>query len=274
MSKINLNDFSFTQRLPFNTPQGSYPYAFIDRNSKKLVITIGDSWTWGADLTVNDDLLVRLQKSYGGVISQQLTADYLNLGQCGSCNLHITERIKEISNIELDYDCVYVICTFTEVARSLNGPYDKNTDYVKWFSTHSIDDFLNFHNSINTNYLQAIPSNVKLITGCNFVDPIGINTTLKKTWVELYNEKTTQLEYKKPCYILSPWVLDKLKPFIEEFTPNVDRIYLLEWLMSLADAASKRKMLLSNSLYYAGANHPTILGHKIWADYILENLNE
>ena len=34
------------------------PFNFVSRDSDTLLVTIGDSWTWGADLTLNnnDDL--------------------------------------------------------------------------------------------------------------------------------------------------------------------------------------------------------------------------
>ena len=273
MSKINLSNFSYTQRLSQSTAQGKYPYSFVDNSSKNLVVTIGDSWTWGADITPTDDETTRLNKSFGGIISEELSADFLNLGQCGSCNLHIIERIKELDSLELEYDNVYVICTFTEVARSLNSEYDRHIDYINWFSTNPISEFLEYHNSIGVEYIDMLSQRYNVISGCNFVDPIGIKTVLPKTWVEVYNEQTVQLEYIRPCYIMSPWVIDKIRPFVEEFYPGVNQRQLVEWLNELIDQAAKRKELVSDKNFYAGINHPLEAGHKIWANYILENLN-
>jgi hypothetical protein len=272
VSKIDLNKFSYIQRLPENSAQGQYPYTFIDQKSDILVVTIGDSWTWGADIENSEE--DRLEKVYGRIISRELSADFLNLGQCGSCNLHIIERIKELNQLDLDYSKIYVICTFTEPARSLNGPYDKKINYLKWFDENSYDTLLYFHNSIGKENLTELSKKVKLITGYNFIDPIGITPTLNKTWAEIYNEQTTQYEYKNPCYIMSHWVIDKLRPFIEEFNPSIDKNELLEWVSNLLDAAVERKKIVSDKNYYAGINHPLSHGHKIWANYILENLNE
>jgi hypothetical protein len=274
VNKIDLNKFSYIQRLPTDSTQGQYPYTFIDRKSNVLVVTIGDSWTWGADITSSDETVTRLEKVYGGIISQELSADFLNLGQCGSCNLHIIERAKELNQLDLDYNKVYVICTLTEPARSLNGPYDKQINYYRWFNENPFNTLLDFHNSVGKEHLTELSKKVKLIIGYNFTDPIGVSPTLSKTWVEIYNEQTTQYEYKKPCYVMSHWVIDKLRPFVEEFNPSINRNESLEWISTLIDAAVERKKLVSDKNYYAGVNHPLPHGHKIWANYILENLNE
>ena len=274
MNKVDVNKFSYIQRLTTNSTQGQYPYTFIDRKGHVLVVTIGDSWTWGADITSSDETTTRLEKVYGGIISQELSADFLNLGQCGSCNLHIIERAKELNQLQLDYDKVYVICTLTEPARSLNGPYDRQINYRKWFNENAFDTFLDFHNSIGYEHLIELSKKVKLIVGYNFTDPIGISPTLDKTWVEIYNEQTTQYEYKKPCHVMSHWVIDKLRPFVEEFNPKVDKKDLIQWILNLSNSSIERKKLVSDKNYYAGINHPLSHGHKIWANYILENLNE
>jgi len=274
VNKIDLSKFNYIKRLSAESIQGQYPYSFIDQKSDILVVTIGDSWTWGADITNSADSSIRLQKVYGGIISREMSADFLNLGQCGSCNLHIIERVKELNSLELNYKKIYVICTFTEPARSLNGPYDKEIDYFKWFNENSYDKLLHFHNSIGKENLTELSKKVKLITGYNFTDPIGITPTLNKTWVEIYNEQTTQYEYKPPCYVMSHWVIDKLRPFVEEFYPSINKNELIKWVSTLLDSSIERKKLVSNKNYYAGVTHPLSRGHKIWANYILENLNE
>lgn len=272
MNKVDLSQFSYVQRVSEESPQGRYPYNFIDRKSQNLVVTIGDSWTWGADITPNDDKNIRLKNSYGGIISRELDADFLNLGQCGSCNLHIIERVKELNSIDLEYNNVYVICTFTEPARSLDGPYDRDINYYDWITNNPVDKLLEFHNLIGQEHLQELAKKVTLVAGYNFVDPIGIKPTLSKTWVEIYNEQTLQKEYKKPCHVMSHWVIDKLRPFVEGFNSSVDKKLLTEWVLLLMRNALERKELVSDTRYYAGVNHPLAKGHEIWANYILENL--
>jgi hypothetical protein len=285
VSRIDLTNFTYNQTLPLTSVTGKFPYTFVSNDSKKLVVTIGDSWTWAADLTATDELSVRLAKSFGGIVANELSADFLNLGQCGTCNLHIIERIKELCKIipTLEYHSIIVIITYTEVARSINGPYDKTVNYHDWFDTHpltSIDDFnlfLAYHNGLGQEHILRLMNeydHVTVIIGNNFTDPIGMRDSLNilsKTWIELYNEHTLQKEYSKPCYILAHWVIDKLPGFIKEFKPTVDHTDLNSWLIYLVDCANARTSLI-DSRYYAGVNHPTQLGHEIWANYLLEQL--
>ena len=46
--------------------------------SDSLVITVGDSWTWGDDLTPNNDNEYRKQLVYGTQIAKKFKFDFLN----------------------------------------------------------------------------------------------------------------------------------------------------------------------------------------------------
>lgn len=270
-------------RLPNSTVAGQFPYSFVNNNSKKLIVTIGDSWTWGADLSTDDNLTVRNNDVYGAIIARELSADFLNLGQCGSCNLHIIERIKEMHNLItlLDYETIQIICTYTEVARSFNSEYDRTVDYYKWFASLTFeeladfDQILNYHNGLFQQdvltLLETYP-HVKIISGNNFTDPIGI-TSLPKTWIQLIAEELLNEDYVQPCYIMSHWVLDKLPAIITEFAPDINQTKLKEWMIVLLGRASQRKLLTINPQYFAGANHPRQQGHRLWANYLLDNIS-
>ena len=52
-------------------------FDFVDRNADALTVTVGDSWTWGADLAPDK----RLEQVYGNLISIELGTDWLNLAQ-------------------------------------------------------------------------------------------------------------------------------------------------------------------------------------------------
>ncbi len=172
---------------------GKNPYDFIRRRSDNLIVTIGDSWTWGADLTqqkynvVHIDKLedddYRLNHVYGGIISKTLQTDFLNLGEPGSDNYFIANKLKELHKIidQLDYDSVTVICVFTEVARGFLGPDDNDIndiDYSSWLKNniHKDSDYYKFLKFINSNIAdQIVPLLDKLTVkfATNFVDPIG-----------------------------------------------------------------------------------------------------
>lgn len=273
-----LDYFSYVPRLPNTQAAGQFPYNFIDQNSKILVVTIGDSWTWGADIAPYDQVDDRMSKVFGRVISNELNADFLNLGQCGSCNLHIAERIAELDQHipNLSYEKILIICTYTEVARSLDGPYDRNIDYHLWFRKNHFTKILQYHNSLYQERLVNLTnkySHVQLIVGNNFTDPIGMNKKLRLldlTWLQVYSQYIGQ-EYTGECFILSHWVLEKLPAIINNFIA-VDQIELKEWMIKLVEQASKRKQLLTDSKFFTGVNHPTAQGHRVWANYILETI--
>lgn len=286
MNKVDITTFSYIKRFDDeNSEIGKFPYSFHSHNSKNLIIVIGDSWSWGADLSDYDDPLIRYRDNFGTIIAKELDADFLNLGQCGSCNLHIIERIKELSIIipNLDYEKIWIVCTFTEVARSFDGPYDNAIDYVQWFNSNKFnnnDDFntiLEFHNSLFQEVIYNLEqqhSHVEIIVGNNFTDPIGMHdklTILPKTWLQIITEQILQNEYDTiPCYIMSHWVISKLPPVIKGFNKNIDQQAMTNWLIYLIETAKRRKEFTDDAIYFSGTGHPRQLGHRVWANYILD----
>ena len=134
---------------------GKNPYDFIRRRSNNLIVTIGDSWTWGANLTkqklsgrhiekLTDDGY-RLENMFGGVISKTLNADFLSLAESGSDNYFIANKLKELHKIidQLNYDSVTVICVFTEVGRGFFCRYYNLFTSLRvrsWFNDNIIID--------------------------------------------------------------------------------------------------------------------------------------
>ena len=269
-------------------PYPIYPYNFVNRNSKTLVITIGDSWTFGADIYPDDFKYKqeRLNKIYGNIIASELTADFLSLGQSGTCNLYIISKIIELDKIipTLEYEKIIIICTFTEACRSIDGYFDKTNDYVSWFNNQhfdSIDKFnsiIEYHNSLYQDTLVNLIkkySHVELIVGTNFVEPVGMHkeiSVLPKSWTQVYSEKIIKQEYTGECFIMSHWIFDKLPDIITKFKPSIDQQLLKQWMIDLINIALERKKLVSDHRYFRGISHPLASGHRVWANYILENL--
>jgi hypothetical protein len=274
-------DFMFNRNI--NGEESTiYPYNFVNNNKKNLVITIGDSWTWGADITNSlvDNDPQRLKQVFGALIANELSADFLNLGQSGACNLHIVQRIRELKTVipELDYENITIICVYTEPCRSINGPYDKDINYMQWFKQNHFRQLIAYHNNLYQSELVELSnlhSNVRLLVGNNFTDPIGMDPRLEllpKNWLEVYNDKIIRSEYITPCYVMSHWIFDNLRPFIIEFCPGINRIELDLWLIELIEIAKNRKEFTMNPKYFGGISHPLAIGHRVWADYILEQL--
>ena len=129
-------------------------FFFHSRHSNTLVVTVGDSWTWGQCLggyneiktykdhdwqtinglvtNVNAD---RLNNAYGNLLSQQLNSDWLNLAFPGWSNVHMSQVVQNLGKVipSLHYSNIFVIVTLTEVGRWFNTHVDINIDHQKLF---------------------------------------------------------------------------------------------------------------------------------------------
>jgi hypothetical protein len=267
LKKSVLPDY-FTIASPLNSHYKveSNTFDFTDRNSDVLVVTCGDSWTWGAFLSENDDEEFRLTYTFGNLVSTELNADWLNLGQSGSNNFFIAEQVEAFSKIvpQLDYKKIYLICTFTEIGRSFDSHHDGYIDYISWFDNNikvesDFDKFLYFLNAECLSRIKrAIENyNIEFRVGTNFVDAIGIESDsgfLKMPWFRLLN-------IDRPVVHLGPTGALRLN-CVQQFIPEHKKSLFKSWFIKLTDATDRVN----------GGYHPTVEGHKIWANYVLESL--
>lgn len=251
-------------------------FDFVNRNSNILVVTVGESWTWGSDLTQTNVESVRLAQTFGNIISTELSADWLNLAQPGSSNFFIAEKVEELGRVIsiLGYKQIYLICTFTEVGRGFNSHHDCDIDYNNWFMQHSLNvesDFFKFLEFLNADCLRRINAvvdahNLKFIVGSNFVDAIGINNDpgfLKIPWFRLLN-----IDCPITGYAGSTGV-QRLADIIE-FIPEYNKSLFKSWFIELVNQSAYIDTVCSSRTLVK--THPTANGHKLWANYILENI--
>lgn len=110
------------------------------RGKDHLLVTIGDSWTWGDSLgpinidsdDIWDDYDHRTTNIYGYHLSNLLDCDWVNIAICGASNLPILlEAHKFLTTIEKQYSKVTVVITLTESGRELtsNNILNKEADY-------------------------------------------------------------------------------------------------------------------------------------------------
>jgi len=241
--------------IPTNT------FDFVDKNSKQLLVTVGDSWTWGADLPEK----TRLSDLYGNIISDNLGTDWLNLGQSGSNNFFIAERVEEFGKLvnRLCYDKIYLICTFTESGRSFNSHYDVYIDYVNWFKNNSIYNFLEFLNQECVNRIQQVANEYNLILkiGTNFVDPIGITNVLPTPWFRLLGIE---------CPIIAHAGTTGVKRLADvKFFTNQQSEYM-HWFGHMVDSAAYIDRVSHDPILINA--HPGPSGHSAWANYLLSNI--
>lgn len=251
----------------------SYGPTFVATGSRTLVVTAGDSWTWGFDMTVSNNHDHRMSHSFGSIVAKELNADWLNLAQTGSGNFWLLDKIKEFAKLlpSLDYDKVYVICTLTEPGRAFNSNMDRHIDYITWFKNNTDDPskllpYLN--NLVVSGIIDTLSKfDITLRIGTNFVNQTGLEVAgeylVPDTWLEILNGR-----FVDECFVVSPFVINELKSAIDLVE---DKNKFLTWIIELSDKAILRRKQLIDPIKFANG-HPIAQSHKMWADYILTKL--
>lgn len=284
-------------KLP--SPINSYnPYYFKNCNSTALVVTVGDSWTWGQDLCGYNELLdiqtcdwqvvngilsninsIRFEKSYGNLLSQHFNSDWLNLAVPGWGNYQMAGLVKNLADIipYLHYDKILVVVTLTEVGRWFNTHVDVNIDHQKLFhKLHHPTQLLERLNSIVVDDITACLnkfSHVKLLVGTNFVDHIGLDNLLPeqrlfKPWYQLLD-----IKFDTPVYTLNQLAWSNfLRGIGDDIIPSKLHSMFKPWIMEISDKSNTLIERLKASPYITTTYHPLPISHKIWAEYIVKYL--
>ena len=296
---INIYDFfSVATERDSATVVGKKLFDFVGRQSKSLVVTIGDSWTWGADLTqqktrgthidrlVDDDY--RIRHMYGNVLAKKINADFLSLGESGAGNWHINKKIEELYAIgpDLAYDRILVISIFTDLGRDFDSHHDIEVDYRSWLleNIRSAVDYYNFLKFVNHQISQRISDTIKkfdkryqFIFSTNFVDPIGYDLLadrfLPKTWLEIICAEN-KIDYTpNKCYMVFPWVIEKFKAVLQ-MAPELDKSEWLIWINELVrDANMRAAVCFQDNINFGPLLHPSAHNHRVWSEYLGEYLN-
>lgn len=116
-------------------PNGREWYYERSVNSSKLIITVGDSWTWGDSLGKTtsdfDDRDYRVNHIYGSILSDRLNTDFINIGIPGGSNLYILTYLEKVlKSLLKSYENICIIFTLTESGRELNNGFlDQQSHY-------------------------------------------------------------------------------------------------------------------------------------------------
>jgi hypothetical protein len=186
LTQSNLDQyFSLADKENSWLQQPTNLYNFVDRQSDTLLVTIGDSWTWGADLTPSRLNDYRVQHVFGNVLAELISSDWLNLAIPAQGNFWIASMAQELANIipRLLYKKIILVCVFTSVGRWFNTKFDVDLDYIDWFSQNisSQCDFDKLLVTLNQTCVNRILHSIKLFDhvelkiGTNFVDHLGFD---------------------------------------------------------------------------------------------------
>ena len=237
-------------------------YEFVNRGSSILCVTIGDSWTWGSDLAE------RLETVYGNQLSKMMDADWLNLAIPGVGNHWIASKVVELNRIvdKIEYDSIFVFCTFTEIGRQLDSQFDRHIDYLSWYKDQVNFNLFNFLLMLNQDAVSIINHNSnrfdKVVIRSNWVEPIGYTG---KSWLSLISN------YNDVCYcslhgldnLVGKKLLD-LMPFTDE-----EKILHKAWSIEMIDIGEKRNKMISSIDNFKNYHPTTKDQHGVWAKELL-----
>jgi len=248
-------------------------FDFVSRDSNELLVTIGDSYTYGAQLHPN----VRKKQVYGNKLSLKLNSDWLNLGLSGVSNFWITDRAEEFAELveKLHYKKITVLLCFTGIGRQFNTTFDGYINYSKWFEENykSKTDFPKLFEMLNNECVNRIlfayknKSNVNLLFSTNFVEQLGFeqltdDQVIRKPWYRLLID-TDVVTYHSSYY-------SRLDEAIQWVPKDLQSDFKL-WIIDLIDTSEQRIKLLDSCKHFKYA-HPLDYGHSVWADYVYEKI--
>lgn len=246
----------------FNVPEWSMirnPYYFKPRDSSNLLITVGDSWTYGDSLGNTrvrngiDDTEYRLNHVYGNLISEQLDYDWMNLALPGGSNYCMLNWLGQLLTRKFNYAQITCIITLTEAGRH---------EEISWATGKLLQPALK--NIVSKTYamikeLRLRFPRVEFKIAHNFTDSVPGYNVIEKTWLEVL----TNQQLQDDTFIV---VSDHIKQL------NYDHTY--PDTIDVIDQALKRIDILDACEYCCkeDSRHPLEQGHKLWADYLVTHL--
>lgn len=250
-----------------------------------LLITAGDSWTWGDSLSNIDieqgvvDDPKRVTSIYGHLLAQKLNADLVNLAKCGGSNIEIHDYVvgtlKHACN---KYKKVFVVLTLTENYRESNWDPIWMPDHSKVTNLEMLLEQYehNMFTSIKTNLIDQYPD-VTFLIGRNFTYSFDNNKGilgsghLSKTWVDCLAEAQNKLTYPEDVRMVSAMSYVPLIKSLKNI--NLYKKFKFQFMEHYALAELAIDWLLDSDLNYKkSTKHPTEQGHEIWADYLYKVL--
>lgn len=260
-------------------------------NSDTLLITIGESWTWGEDLGINNskELLInrdnfeyRINHVFGSLLQKKLNSDWYNFAWVGNSNWWIINILKQIINNQdtlNSYKKVYIVLTLTEIGREyIDDPFGHIDREISDFD--SIDELLKYIEFFQFNELKDLiiiaNSNISITIGKAFTDThlenkdIIKDNLLNETWCDLINKNSlTNNLYKDSVYAVTGCSLEEIDKRLKEFKIKHK---FKENMIKLLDKALERCEFFNFTpiLNQNISRHPTEFAHKLWADYLLD----
>lgn len=194
------------------------------------------------------------------------SCDWINLGYPGTANLWIVDSAKRFIELKklLRYNHIYVVTTLTDIGRDFRHFHKEKQMNIK--------DYTECVKSIEKNLLEELHlldlvDNLTLIVGRNFTSTFEQNIPicdnhLNMRWIDIsYNYNPTKTK---------PEIFHTVIPPIE-IIDDKDKQEFIE--KGFYKSSSIIDFLMESKLHYKIASkHPTEISHKLWADYIFQEM--
>jgi hypothetical protein len=276
--------------------------------SKKLLITVGDSWTWGQmlgkiDLTneILDDYEHRIQHVYGHHLSTLLGADWVNVGICGADNLTLALITKKfLTGITKQYDKIFIVFNLTEIGRELvlditsieekynslvGTSWPKFKDAINGTSISNIlEEFLSLDLELGLkinlfNTINNAKSPIELINNyeeftINTVTRLLPNAMIFSNFTRFNNVDQNWVDVIcKEGNIAVPYPKDvKFLYFGIDYFLDFASNFSKDQLIEIIEATNNARRWFSHSIYNSASCHPLEQAHLWWANYLYERI--
>ena len=248
-------------------PDCSYWHEDV-KDRSKLLITIGDSWTWGDSLGISNFGLgisdpERTNLVYGrhlqGLIGD---CDWINIAMPGTGNLWIADVAKRFVNIsrQVSYDRIFLSIGLTDIFRDVSSRYQSDPK-VKNKSLNDVTFKCERRIFRKIKQIES-ESNIKVIVGRNFSDTVfdqhkkQIKHHLPERWVDISADHSG-MPRPKNCWGVR--------------IPDLPSAQEKQWALDnvMQDGISMIDFLMECPLHYKkSSKHPTEDCHRFWAEYV------
>lgn len=260
------------------------------RDSDTLIISVGDSWTWGDCLgkinslhlenaTEPDDYEHRTTHIWGQLVADKFNADHLLIARPGGWNSELFDKLKDaLPHVYNRYTNIYVVACLTELGREMWG----DPLWVPQEKFEYVDEFLqayerNMLNSFKTGIVDAFPK-LKLLMTRNFTytypENLGIVPHANKIWIDILDEnQQNPINYPDTVRFITTMAVVPTNKRLKEL--GIFKKYKYQLLDNYADSQLAEEWFPNSPLNFQFATkHPTEKGHELWAEYIYNTLKE
>lgn len=232
-----------------------------------LLVTIGDSWTWGdsidgINLVSKPDSPKRLTSIYGHHLQQLIgNCDWINIGYPGTANLWIKDVALRFLNIQpqTKYKKIVLSVGLTDYGRDAQDEYNDTKTYESIAESFEHAHLQELHQLDNH-------SVISLIVGRNFTSTFPSNRNIvdyhiPQRWIDI-----SRLHWQPDYAIPECWTV-----MLPDNLADAEKSWAVDIMMPAANQVIQ--FLTDCPLHYKKASkHPTEDCHQLWANHVHQYL--